>query len=172
MTVGLLIALAAATQQNASTKMDKVEKPAIGTVSSTGASGGVTAGFVGSVQQTTVLPTLVRGPLLDNFKTRFTEGARLYRILVDGNLTDDQILTVCREFDGWYGSTYEWLNRDVSTWAAERFAFKITGSMMWFLTGDHKPEVVNQRSSYINAMHPLLQNLDQLMREPSLYPEK
>lgn len=152
--------------------MKKPDNSSVGTVSSAGASGGVTAGFVGSVQQTTVLPTLVRGPLLDKFKSKFTEAARLYRILLDGNLSDDQIIAICNDLDGWYGSTYEWLNKDVSSWAAERFAFKTGGALLWSLSGEHKPEVVERRSAYLNAIHPLLLNLDQLMREPSLYPNK
>lgn len=172
MTVALLIALAISPPQETSAKVKTPDNSSVGTVSSTGASGGVTAGFVGSVQQTTVLPTLVRGPLLDQFKIRFTEGARLYRMLLDGNLNDDQIVATCNSLDGWYGMTFAWLNKDVSLWAAERFAFKFGGSLSWSLAGDHKLEVVQRRSAYINVVHPLLQNLDQLMREPSLYPDK
>ena len=172
MTIWLFLSLAVAAPQDTVPTISKPASSSVGTVSSTGANGGVTAGIVGSVQQTTVLPTLVRGPLLDNFKIRFTEGARLYRLLLNDNLSDGQVIDVCHALDRWYASTFEWLNKDVSSWAAERFHFKMDGSLAWALPGEHKPEVVKQRSGYINATHPLLQNLDQLMREPSIYPDK
>lgn len=172
MTVALLIALALSPSQDTSAKVKTPDNSSVGTVSSTGASGGVTAGFVGSVQQTTVLPTLVRGPLLDQFKIRFTDGARLYRMLLEDNQDDRQINAVCNSLDVWYVTTFDWLNKNVSVWAAERFAFKVGPTISWSMAGDHMPEVVVRRSTYMNAIHPLLQNLDQLMREPSLYPEK
>lgn len=160
----------AAVEAAQDTRPRQVSEPKqVGDVTSSGMSGGVTAGMIGSLQQTYTIPTLVRGPLLDEFKVRFTEGARLYRIMQDGSLSDEQYKQLFRETDAWINSSYLWLNEKVSTWAAERFLFRTGNSMSWMLPGDHVAEVVNMRSNYLNAVYPMLQNFDQLMREPSIY---
>lgn len=163
----LVLALVAAQDM----RSDKVHEPdRIGDVTSTGMSGGVNAGMIGSVQQNYTLPTLVSGPLLNEFKSRFTDGARLYTRLQDPSQTDQQYKKLFSDTDTWFNETYLWLIRTVSPWAAERFLFRTGSAMSWSLPGEHDPEVAQNRSHYINAVYPVLQNLDQLMREPSIYP--
>ena len=117
----------------------------VGDVNSTGMTGGVNAGMIGNLQQNYTLPTLVRGPLLDEFKKRFTEGARLYSRLQNPEQTDDQYKLLFVDTDIWINETYMWLTRSVSAWAAERFIFRMGGSFSWFLPGAHDPEVVQMR---------------------------
>src|ERR1700761_543416 len=74
----LVVALALAATP--ATAPSPIAKPAatsnhVDDVESRAQSGGVTAGNIGTVNQ--VLPTLVRGPLLESFKTAFAQGAHL-----------------------------------------------------------------------------------------------
>ena len=142
----------------------------VGNVSSH-SSDGVTAGYVGTLNQT-ILPTVVRGPLLAHFQERFVVGAQLFRQLQDSSLTDGQYNNLFNEIDAWYASTFDWLNKDVSPWAAERFALKQGSAMSWILGGNHAPGIAETRSAMLTSLMPLLQNLDQLMREPTIYPAK
>ncbi|MGH6820841.1 MAG: hypothetical protein ACREDU_08285 [Methylocella sp.] len=170
-TIALVAILMAQAANVNAEESPKAESVSVGNVSSSG-SGGVTTGYLGTLNQTTVLPTVVRGPLLEKFRTQFTSGAQLFRTLQDGNLTDEQYSEIMTAIDQWYGSTFNWLNKEVNPWAAERFAFRTASAMGWMLSGTRAPGIVEKRSATLNAMHQLLQNLDQLMREPSIYPEK
>lgn len=145
--------------------------PTIGSVSSTGSRGGATAGIIQNLQQNYVLPTLVRGPLLDEFKRRFTVGSTIYQKLQREDLTDEQYTSVFSQADAWYNDTYSWLRDHVDAWAAERFAFRYGSAMTWDLP-NRSPQLNAKRSNYINVLYPILQNLDQLMREPSIYPSQ
>lgn len=158
----------AASQAPQETELDK--PVTVGDVSSN-ASNGVTAGYVGTLNQT-VLPTVVRGPLLARFQEQFVIGARLFRQLQDSSLTDDQYNNLFDQINRWYSSTFDWLQKDVGPWAAERFALKQGSAMGWMLSGNHAPGIAETRSAMLNSLMPLLQNLDQLMREPTIYPAK
>ncbi|WP_298686240.1 hypothetical protein [uncultured Sphingomonas sp.] len=145
--------------------------PSIGSVNSHNASGGATAGVIQHLEQNYVLPTVVRGPLLNEFKQRFTEGAQIYQRLQNESLTSDEYAVVFAQADRWYWDTFNWLDTDVDKWAAQRFAFRFGSANTWDLSS--LDQATNKkRNDYINTVYPLLQNLDQLMREPSLYPSK
>ena len=142
---------------------------AIGPVTSTNQANGVTAAYIGTVQ---ILQPLVRGPQLERFKVSFTVGARVLRQMQRPDLTDDQIDAHTKAANYWISQTFAWLQKDVSPYAAERFAFHTPGVVSWSLGGDHKPGYFMMRTNVINIMSPLLQNLDLLMRDPSIYPQK
>ena len=138
-------------------------------VTSLGQQNGVTAGIVTNLN---VMPPLVRGPELDKFKSSFTYGAVLLRNLKDGNITDEQIDQKCLLTDQWANGTYQWLSKDMGLYAAERFLFRRGMSLSWNLSGPHKDGFVDKRSNCINALSDLLSNLDSMMRDPSVYPDK
>jgi hypothetical protein len=146
-------------------------KVAISSVKSSGQRNGVTAGYVGQLTQT-VLPTLVRGPQLEKFKAAFTAGAKLNREFVVGPMDDARISILLAQSDKWANDTYAWLHRDVSEYAAERFAFRPPPlSMSWNLPGEHAAGFVQRWGDTRQALSASLVNLDQLMRDPSIYPE-
>lgn len=142
----------------------------VGNISSANQGAGLTAGYIGSVNQT-VLPTLVRGPLLDLFEFYFTSGANTFRTLARSDLNDQQILSLCTAADKWTNATYQWLKTYVSDYAAERFLFRTNITLEWSIDGTHSQEVIQCRTNNLNALSGFLQNLDALMREPSLYPD-
>lgn len=143
----------------------------VGAVTSVGSQGGATAGVIQNLQQNYVLPTLVRGPLLNDFKRRFTLGSIIFQKLQRSDLTDEQYKDTFDQADAWYSDTYSWLNKQVDAWAAERFAFRFGSAMTWDLP-NRSTELNTKRTNYINVLYPVLQNLDQLMREPSIYPSE
>ncbi|MBN9318979.1 MAG: hypothetical protein J0I28_04745 [Caulobacterales bacterium] len=142
----------------------------IPSVSSIDQRNGVTAGYVNQLNQT-VLPTLVRGPQLERFKSTFTAGAKLKRQFTR-DVTDSQIDELCDLADKWVNDTYNWLNGDVSEYAAERFIFRPPGNAYSYnLPGDHSPGYADKWGGCQQGISALLVNLDQLMRDPSIYPE-
>jgi hypothetical protein len=143
----------------------------IQSVSSSAQRSGVTAGVVHQLYQT-VLPSLVRGPQLEKLKATFSEGAKLYRASQSSGPTDAQIDGVCNQTDRWANATFDWLHKQVSEYAAERFAFRPPGlPLSYNLPGQHAPGYAERWGSCRNALAELLTNLDQLMRDPSIYPE-
>ena len=139
-------------------------------VTSTGQSGGVAAGYVNQLNQ--IIPTLVRGPLLQNFEEDFRVGAIVLRSLQDSSITDDQIEVLCKATYDWANGTYNWLKVGVSQYAAERFLFHQPSIISWGMGGNHKDGYAQKRSGCINDLYPWLQNVDMLMREPTIYPPK
>lgn len=125
----------------------------------------------GSINSLTILPPAVRGPQLKRFHDTFTQGARLLREL-KGDVTDDRIDQYCAATENWANATYGWMQSGVGEYAAERFLFRHGPTLNWGLTGDHKPGYGERRSNCINALGDWLINLDNLMRDPTLYPEK
>jgi hypothetical protein len=160
----------AADDAEASPKTSKAKPDvAIPSVSSTGQRSGVTAGYVHQLSQT-VLPTLVRGPQLEKFKTTFAQGARLYR---DAQFvaTNEDVDRFCSNTNLWANDALGWLQRDVSTYAAERFVFQPTTiSLMYNISGVDSDRA-NKWGRCREYLSTLLVNLDQLMRDPSIYPE-
>ena len=143
---------------------------AIGPVTSNSQGGqGITAGAIGTVNQ--ILPTLVRGPLLEHFKESFTEGAKMRSALLNQDLSNEQYMDLFQKTQAWAQSTYGWLQKDVSAYAAERFDFRVSFGMSYGLVGGHDPKVVQTRNDTIVSLAGWLQNLDMLMREPTLYPD-
>ena len=132
-------------------------------------SGGVTAGYVGAV---TIAPPLVRGPLLERFKATFAEGAKLLRTLQTGMSTDDVAQQTIASVNVWTQTTYGWLHDALGDYAAERFAFRPGTLISWTSSAPLKPETQKAMSDATNSMTTLLQNLDVLMRDPSIYPQK
>lgn len=146
----------------------KVEIPA---VTSSGQRNGVTAGYVNQLTQT-VVPNLVRGPQLERFKATFSTGSKLYREFRGGSLTDIQIDELCGRADEWLNETFQWIRADVSDYAAERFLFRPqTLSFSYNLQGEHAPGYVDKWGKCQQGLGVYLVNLDQLMRDPSIYPE-
>lgn len=141
------------------------------TVSSQDQKGGVTAQNIGTVT-TNIMPPLVRGPHLEHFKSAFTEGARLLRQLQSPDVTDDEIKHECEAIVAWANDTIDWINGDLGPYAAERFAFQPGLSFSWKLNGEHKPGLANERAGCLNSARGWLTNIDFLMRDPSIYPEK
>jgi len=92
--------------------------------------------------------------------------------LLRQDLTDEQYAELISATEAWANKTYGWLEKDVSPYAAERFNFRNSLSMSYNFPGNHKPEIVTGRDNCITALAGWLQNLDMLMREPSLYPQK
>ncbi|THD58792.1 hypothetical protein [Phenylobacterium sp.] len=156
--------------------MSAAEQPSapavtVGPVTATSPNGqAVTAGAIGTVNQ--IMPTLVRGPLLDKFKQVYTTGARMRSDLLSGDLSDQQYQSLVQQVNDWLNSTYFWLKSDVSEYAAERFNFRPMTAMHVSLAGNHDPDIARSRGNAIVAMDALLQNLDVLMREPTIYPDK
>ncbi len=145
----------------------KVEIPA---VSSTGQRSGVTAGYVNQLTQT-VLPTLVRGPQLERFKNTFTTGSKLYRAF-NSVLTDPQIDDLCIKTDEWVNDAFQWIRKDVSEYAGERFLFrKPSLAMSYSIPGEHAAGYSERWGNCRTALSEFLVNLDQLMRDPSIYPD-
>lgn len=163
----LLLAAAPATSDNP--KGNDVPADIAGSVESAGQSGGVTAGNIGTVNQ--VLPTLVRGPLLEKFKDTFAQGARLRTALLATGRTDVEYGQMSGAASAWATATYNWLHKDFGPYAAERFDFR-TNLSLNYSGGPADENVRQQRDNAINAVTGWLQNLDLLMREPSLYPPK
>lgn len=149
----------------------KTEVPAnvTGSVESLGQTGGVTAGNIGTVNQ--VLPTLVRGPLLEKFKETFAQGARIRSALLAAGRPDVEYGQMAGAATSWATGTYNWLQKDFGAYAAERFAFR-TNMSLSYSGGPADGNAQQQRDNAINAMTGWLQNLDLLMREPSLYQQK
>lgn len=137
-------------------------------VASSSQSGGVTAYSIGSVTQ--VLPPVVRGPHLATFQLGFVTGSKLVRSLERGDLTDEQYKSLISNTQEWADGMYNWMKKDISEYAAERFLFRHSMSFSYSLQGNHSAEVVNMRSNTITALQELLGNLDTLMRDPSIYP--
>jgi len=143
----------------------------IPSVASTNQKNGVTAGYVNSLTQN-VLPSLVRGPQLETLKNFFRDGARLYRLGNSGSLTDTQIDENCSAESIWINNTFNWLNIHVSEYAAERFVFSPTRiSLSYLLPGEHAAGEADKYGTCRENMSVFLVNLDQLMRDPSIYPE-
>jgi hypothetical protein len=143
----------------------------IPSVSSTGQRSGVTAGYVGELNQT-VLPSLVRGPQLEKFKSTFTEGSKLYREFNNRPISDPQIDNLCERTQAWADATFQWLHSHVSEYAAERYLFRPPGlSYSYNLPGDHASGYTDRWGNCRTALSELLVNLDRLMRDPSIYPE-
>lgn len=140
-----------------------------GAINSQGQRGGVTAGSIGAVTQ--VLPSLVRGPLLVRFKAEFTRGARLRSMLLNAE-SDEQAKSTLQNVSDWANGVYAWLDKDADSYAAERFAF--TSVQAATLTGPTKlsTDVREQQSSMYLRMTAWLENLDMLMRDPGIYPDK
>lgn len=141
----------------------------VGNVSSQGSPNSITVGIARDINQT-ILPTLVRGPLLVKFKERFSTGAALFRKLRAVTNEDDAVLT-CTEIDGWLNDTSSWLRSQVGDYAVERFLF-VNSRLATYGASGWSPENLVKYSDYFHYMHTALSNLDQLMREPSLYSEK
>jgi hypothetical protein len=160
----------AADDTEASPKTSKAKpEVTIPSVSSTGQRSGVTAGYVHQLSQT-VLPTLVRGPQLEKFKTTFARGARLYRD-AQSVATNEEVDRFCSSTDVWVNDAFGWLQRDVSPYAAERFVFQPTSSsLMYFIEGIDSDRA-KKWGRCRESLSALLVNLDQLMRDPSIYPE-
>jgi hypothetical protein len=143
----------------------------IPSVTSTGQQSGVTAGYVNQLTQT-VIPTLVRGPQLEKFKATFTTGSRIYRLFYNTNATDSQIDLQCNEVNQWVNETFNWLNSRVSEYAAERFVFRPPGlAYSYNLPGPHAAGYAEKWGNCQRGLAEFLVNLDQLMRDPSVYPE-
>ncbi len=139
----------------------------IPSVSSTDQHNGVTAGYV---NQLTVVP-LVPTPQLEAMKSLWTRGAQLYRVTANNVETDTQIDDFAAKTDAWVNETYQWLRKNISEYAAERFAFRPSViTFTWTLSGDHKPGYAKIYGTYYNALSTYLLNLDQIMRDPSAYP--
>lgn len=132
----------------------------IPSVSSSDQRGGVIAGTIGQVNQT-VLPSLVRGPQLEILKTTFSEGAKIYRVLRLSELAEAQSDELCNHGKQWANRTFVWLHDRISEYAAERFAFQPPGL----------PMIHTKKSHCLTELAVFLTNLDQLMRDPSIYPE-
>lgn len=131
----------------------------------------ITAGSIGTLNQ--VLPTLVRGPLLNTFKEKFTDGARIRQRLIRSGLSKQDGIAVINEADAWSTQTYDWLQTYVSAYAAERFKFRTNLDLNYdWPEASDQPQLATVRSFLINTLSGELQNLDLLMREPSLYPEQ
>lgn len=141
----------------------------VDTVQSHGQAGGVTAGTIGTVNQ--VVPTLVRGPLLNKFKEAFAQGAKIRRHLSTGGQSDAEYNNLLDAADMWVDQTYSWLGHDFGEYAAERFIFRTSPTMI-YTKGPTDQALNMRRNNTLSAMAGWLQNLDLLMREPSLYPEK
>jgi hypothetical protein len=150
-----------------------MKKPtaSVGPVSSTGQHSGVTAGYVNQLTQT-VLPSLVRGPQLEKFKAIFTDGAKLKRDFMAMPVDDAKIDALTTRADKWANETFSWLKIHVSEYAAERFLFRPPGnSYSYNLPGEHAAGYVDRWGNTQMALSSLLINLDQLMRDPSIYPD-
>lgn len=166
-----LLGLFCANYAAAQTKMSKQAPVHVPSVSSTAQQNGVTAGYVAQLNQT-VLPSLVRGPQLEKLKTIFTDGARLKRFMVATDLNDQQIDLLCNQADRWASETFSYLSNHVSAYAAERFLFRQPQpSMIYNLPGQHGPGYADKWGNTQRGLSELLVNLDQLMRDPSIYPE-
>lgn len=129
-------------------------------VSSSDQRGGVTANTIGRVYQT-VLPSLVRGPQLQILKATYSEGAKIYRVLRVSELTDAQSDELCNRGKQWADKTFAWLQTRISEYAAERFAFQPPGL----------PMIHSKKSQCLTELAGFVNNLDLLMRDPSIYPE-
>ena len=139
-------------------------------VSSLDQKSGVTAGYVNQLNQT-ILPSLVRGPQLEKLKSTFTSGARLKREFQAGSLTDEKIDELCNRANAWANDTANWLEEHVSAYAAERFLFRPPGlSYAYNLPGSHAAGYAEKWGGTQQGLSELLTNLDQLMRDPSIYP--
>lgn len=141
----------------------------IPSVSSTAQKSGVTAGYVNQLTQN-VLPTLVQGPQLEKLKAIFVDGARLSRAY-NFVVSDVDIDKLVKGSNTWADETFNWLNQNVSPYAAERFAFRPpTITLGYTLNGDHAPGYAQKYGEGRKMMGEFLVNLDQLMRDPSIYP--
>jgi hypothetical protein len=86
-------------------------------------------------------------------------------------MNDAQIDAFCTSIDLWYFNTFNWLYNHVSEYAAERFAFQPTRiSLVYNAQGTHAAGYVDKWGRYRETLSTLLGNLDQLMRDPSAYP--
>ena len=86
--------------------------------------------------------------------------------------TDQQIDSLCARADQWINGTFQWLHGNVSDYAAERFAFRKPGlSFSYNLPGEHAPGYADKWGNCHVQLAEFLSNLDQLMRDPSIYPE-
>jgi hypothetical protein len=132
---------------------------------------GATVGYVNQFNQT-VLPSLVRGPQLEKLKAIFTEGAQIKRAFNE-SMTDDKVDQLSAATDQWIESTFQWLRINVSQYAAERFLFRQPQpGMIYNIAGVNKPGYAEKWGNYQKCLSDFLVNLDQLMRDPSIYPEQ
>ena len=142
----------------------------IPSVTSTDQHNGATVGFVNQFNQT-VLPSLVRGPQLEKLKAIFTEGAQIKRAFNEP-MTDDKVDHLTSATDQWIESTFQWLRINVSQYGAERFLFRQSQiGMSYNLPSVTKVGYAQKWGDYQKALSDFLANLDQLMRDPSIYPE-
>jgi hypothetical protein len=142
----------------------------IPSVTSTDQHNGATVGYVNQFNQT-VLPSLVRGPQLEKLKAIFTEGAQIKRAFGDP-MTDDKVDQLTVATDHWIDSAFQWLRLNVSQYAAERFLFRQPQLGVFYnLPGVTKTGYADKWGNYQKALSDFLVNLDQLMRDPSIYPE-
>jgi len=138
-------------------------------VTSTGQRGGVTARDIQQLNQT-ILPSLVRGPQLEKLKALFVEGAKLKRAF-DQPMTNERVEQLVAASEQWANNTYAWLREHVSEYAAERFAYRQPqGRMIYTLPGVTKEGYADAWGNQMRMTSDLLFNLDQLMRDPSIYP--
>lgn len=87
-------------------------------------------------------------------------------------VTDEQIDKHCDALNAWAVATYAWLQKDLGPYVAERFLFGASLPFDWKLNGPNSAEHREKRSDCINTATVRLSNLDFLMRDPSIYPEK
>ena len=139
----------------------------IPSVTSTDQRSGVTAGYVA---QMNVVP-LVPSPQLETLKAFWTNGAQLYRATAQYVVSDEKINEFCSKTNSWASDTYQWIAAHVSVYAAERFIFRpSTITLTYTPVGNHAAGASANYSNCYTGLSTFLVNLDQVMRDPSAYP--
>lgn len=156
-------------------KLSPPTNATVGPVTSSNQANGVTAGYINSFQQT-IAPPLVRGPLLDEFKRRFTYGASILRnmkLFDDIEIPKSQVEQFCTSASQWQLDTFNWLEKTVGKYPAERFLFKaisITNSYKRNMTIGDRLSPQNYEGDCERSLEITTENLDTMMRDPSIYP--
>jgi len=142
-----------------------------GQASSSNQTGGIVVGSAGTVNQT--IAPRIPSPYLDQLQKFYAEGAKFRATLWSPDMTDDQIDRADNEGGIWLEKTRSWIEQHITPAAAEKFMrwHVVMGMGDYPLNGTHKPEYAKKRTGIMILIDERLDNLDELMKSPEMYPQ-
>lgn len=141
-------------------------------VSSQGQSGGVTANSVGTVNQT--IPPHIPSPYLKHLQELYAQGGQIERAwrFIPQTYTDQDINALATKSASWVNDTYNWISKNMTAAAAERFVQITPDVANWTMKGGKfSDESQKEFSDWYKGMPQFLANLDALMRSDEMYPQ-
>jgi len=120
------------------------------------------------------LPPKIESPYLAHLEVQYAEGSKLLTQwrAVSGDTPDVQILALSQTSERWYANTYQWIEANIGPAAAEHFGQWVTSDVSYPLIGNHSPAATHAYIDQLILAPQYLDNLDALMRDHEMYPQK